>query len=840
MGSVWKAEDSTLNRLVALKSLSSHLSENVEARERFIREAQAASALNHPNITTVHDLLESDDQHFICMEYIEGKTLRDMVESGRIGIKKAVDIIRQAAEALEAAHRKGIFHRDIKSSNIMITLEGRVKVMDFGLVHLEERSQLTRTGTTMGTLAYSSPEQLTGRPYDARSEIWSLGVVFYELVTGHLPFSSPAEGELVFAIINNEPEPLNTYRSDAPDNLVLILNRMLEKTPELRYQNCSELLQDLNLFYRELETSTVSVSNGYALMQRRPVRRLWLYGGISIGVVAAAVAIILIVSQPESDDATLLHVLPFTELTPSAEDGFSSAIQLEIGRLLRMSGIAMEAFSADEEAKMTAMAPQEIWQRYRIQYLLRGQILREQLDENRVRYRITPEIINTSNGQIESLEPISAIEGAGGLMRLLPQIAEKVNSALGRAIDLTELVQSHDENAYSLYVRSFAPNQNFSEIAALLQRAVEIDPDYALAWARFSWTLSWGTVAGAFDRKDMAQRAANNALELDPDLPEALHAMGYYYRWIESDFERALPLLQQAVEMRPEETQWHLNLLDLLGILGKWEEAREHSIAAMESNPDHEWAYRFGIEILIQMRDYETAEHYFTIMREREIGDPPTRLFESMHCLLWKSQVEESWLVLSTSQYPESFSKSRGTESNIDRTLVRIHARIFNDMIDSQIPPSVGDFHNYFLMRLSIALGMGDMSGARAWSDSIVTFHEGRAIEVENDFWYSQFVAEIGLAHAILGNKEQAIELGLQARDHYPLERDAMSAPEIMIDMAEIYTLTGESERAIALLDTLLTIPAWISTQTLQIDPIWQSLHGIPQFSDLLRKYERN
>ncbi|MFC1559178.1 serine/threonine protein kinase [Gemmatimonadota bacterium] len=229
MGSVWKAEDSKLNRLVALKSLSPHLAENEEARERFIREAQAASALNHPNITTVHDLLDFNDQHFICMEYVEGKTIRDFIESGRVGVEKAIDIILQTAEALDTAHCKGILHRDVKSANIMVSAEGNVKIMDFGLAHLEERSQLTRTGTTMGTLAYSSPEQLTGRPYDERSEIWSLGVVFYELLAGQLPFMSSSEGELVYAIIGYEQKPLGELYNDLPEAVDYLVGRMLSK-----------------------------------------------------------------------------------------------------------------------------------------------------------------------------------------------------------------------------------------------------------------------------------------------------------------------------------------------------------------------------------------------------------------------------------------------------------------------------------------------------------------------------------------------------------------------------------------------------------------------------------
>ncbi|MFC1629387.1 serine/threonine protein kinase, partial [Gemmatimonadota bacterium] len=271
MGSVYKAEDTTLHRLVALKTLARSLSDDPESKERFAREAQAASALNHPNITTVFELVQDPekDSQLICMEYVEGKTIRDMVESSSVSVRKAIDIIMQAAEALEAAHNKGILHRDVKSANIMVSMEGRVKVMDFGLAHLETRSKLTRTGTTMGTLSYSSPEQISGRLVDARSELFSLGVVFYELLTGRLPFPATNEAELVFSIINNEPERLTQIRDDIPELVEAVSKKMLEKDPELRYQSCSELLGDLKSIRAGLETTRLEPLVGKDVHHRR-------------------------------------------------------------------------------------------------------------------------------------------------------------------------------------------------------------------------------------------------------------------------------------------------------------------------------------------------------------------------------------------------------------------------------------------------------------------------------------------------------------------------------------------------------------------------------------------
>jgi|GEM_PF-1533444 len=314
MGAVYKAEDTTLRRLVALKALTQQMSENPEARERFVREAQAASSLNHSNITTVHELLEDEGEQFIVMEYVEGKTIRDIVESGHVSIRKALDIIIQAAEALEAAHNKGILHRDVKSANIMVSMEGNVKVMDFGLAHLEERSQLTRTGTTMGTLAYSSPEQLTGQLVDRKSEVFSLGVVFYELLTGQLPFKSPSEGELVFEIINNEQDRPSRIRDDIPANVEAVITKMLEKKPELRYQGCGELLSDLKAIRSELETTTVEISTSLSAIRIKKKRLMAIGTAIAV-VVIGAVVILFAGSRGPTLDPNRVAVANFENRT---------------------------------------------------------------------------------------------------------------------------------------------------------------------------------------------------------------------------------------------------------------------------------------------------------------------------------------------------------------------------------------------------------------------------------------------------------------------------------------------------------------------------------------------
>jgi serine/threonine protein kinase len=250
MGVVYKAEDTKLKRTVALKFLPSHLTKNKTDKARFLQEAQAAAALNHPNVCTTHEIHDEGENPFIVMEYLEGKTLRDIVhenppESGMPGIREVVNHAIQIAEALKAAHGKGIVHRDVKSENIMVTETDQVKVMDFGLAKLRGSVKLTKSSSTVGTVAYMSPEHIEGKEVDARTDIFSFGVVLYEMLTGQLPFKGEYESAMMYAIVNEEPEPIQKYRSDMASELLHVLNRTLEKKPDERYQSVNDMLIDL-------------------------------------------------------------------------------------------------------------------------------------------------------------------------------------------------------------------------------------------------------------------------------------------------------------------------------------------------------------------------------------------------------------------------------------------------------------------------------------------------------------------------------------------------------------------------------------------------------------------
>ena len=272
MGVVYKAEDTTLDRVVALKFLSQHLTSDPTEKERFYHEAKAASALNHPNITTIHEIQDHDNQLFIAMEFVEGQTLKQLRERESLSMKRVLDIAVQVCEGLAAAHEKEIVHRDIKSENIMLTPKGQAKIMDFGLAKVKESTKLTKAGSTLGTAAYMSPEQARGEEVDHRSDIFSFGVVLYELLAGQLPFKGEHHAAIAYSIMNEEPQPVVRYNNGVSAGLERIVFKALAKDKEERYQHVDDLLADLKHEKRSLEYARPATL-GQSLETKKPAKK---------------------------------------------------------------------------------------------------------------------------------------------------------------------------------------------------------------------------------------------------------------------------------------------------------------------------------------------------------------------------------------------------------------------------------------------------------------------------------------------------------------------------------------------------------------------------------------
>ena len=574
MGAVYKAEDTTLNRLVALKVLSSHLAENDEARERFVREAQAASSLNHSNITTVHELLEDEGEQFIVMEYVDGKTIRDMVESSRVSIRKAVDILIQAAEALGSAHKKGILHRDVKSSNIMVSMEGNVKVMDFGLAHLEERSQLTRTGTTMGTLAYSSPEQITGRPYDERSEIWSLGVVLYELLTGRLPFQSPSEGELVFSIINNEQDPVSEIRTDVPLSLSNVINRIFQKDPQLRYADMGELVSDLTTVRQELGTTTVVTSSAVIGSKRKLPLIVMATSVILLGAVMAFV--VLRKSPDRLDPDTLIVFLSNPSESEAIDQSIIMAADELIQAISQVGGIKVVPFgdiymfyrmSVNPGSEGGSVTPLDmLTDQYRAGLAITGTVYER--PQNNIEFRINLKDQNKGENIHSILPPIRG--SIDSFDTVLEELRERTLSMLANYVDpLFGDYGIRDRHTptlearavYQVGIEAFTAKDTSSDWGAdHFIRANQLDPEWIipLMWATRAYWGQSGTASSLnHDTVRFGILADSLSQSLRPFRKQLPELARLRLDWLlEPDFSEQFKIDGQALELVPPGTMW--------------------------------------------------------------------------------------------------------------------------------------------------------------------------------------------------------------------------------------------------------------------------------------------
>ncbi len=526
MGVVYKAEDTKLKRRVALKFLPNELTKGEEAKQRFIQEAQAAAALDHPNICTVYEIDEAklapaeagEGQTFIAMSYLEGQSLSQKLKAGPLKIDEALAIADQVARGLQKAHEKGIVHRDIKPANIMLTEEAQVKIMDFGLAKLSWGVDLTKTATIMGTVAYMSPEQARGEQVDHRTDIWSFGAMLYEMLTGERPFKTTHDQAVLYSILNEEPIPVTKIKKDIPQELGRIVQKSLEKDPEKRFSDMSTLLADL----RAVDRPQVSVSAG----------------------------------KPS------IAVLPFVNMSTDPENEYFSDGLAEdlISALTKITDLHVVARTSSFAFKGEKVDIREIGQKLNVDNLLEGSVRKV---GNRV--RITAQLIKVKDGYHlwserydRDMEDVFAIQD---------EITEKIMDKLLVALDvrgkLPEEKRPVDLEAYNLYLKGrYCLNKfEMDKALAYFKQAIEKDPEYALAYASVAevYTLfSTGfDILPSKDAMPKARGAAQKALELDPNLAEAYVSLGLVALSYDWDRKATKDHFQKALELNPNSASAH-------------------------------------------------------------------------------------------------------------------------------------------------------------------------------------------------------------------------------------------------------------------------------------------
>jgi TolB-like protein/tRNA A-37 threonylcarbamoyl transferase component Bud32/Tfp pilus assembly protein PilF len=591
MGVVYKAKDTKLKRTVALKFLPPELTHISEVKERFMREAQAAAALDHPNICTVHEFDEAEDKTFISMAYVEGQSLKKKIESGPLEIDEALSIATQVAAGLQEAHNKGVVHRDIKSANIMVTEKGLAKIMDFGLARLAGGTLVTKEGTTMGTIAYMSPEQARGEEVDHRTDIWSLGVVLYEIFSGQLPFKGEHEQAVVYSILKEKPGSIINLRPNMPMSIEQVVCKALEKNRDERYQQIEDLLDDLKSISEGIVPERVKARLRRAKLLRR--KRAILYAGIAgFLIIMTVIALSLFTGRAEVIDS--IAVLPLDNLTGDAEqeyfvDGVTDEL---IGQLAQISALRVISRRSVMQYKKSEKSLPEIARELSVDAVVEGAV--HQVGESvRIRVQLIDALPEERNLWAQTYDramtDVLAMYGEMsrailGEMQVKLTVEETARIASARQVN-PEAYDAYLKGQFhwgKLYPKDLEIALQYYELA------LEKDPNYALAYAGIAQTWSGLMQMGAVPAHEAGPRvkaAAMKALELDSTLAEAHYTLAVFRTWTEWDWEGAETAFRQAIALNPNYPDARAFYSHLLAIMNRPDEAIAQMNRALELDP---------------------------------------------------------------------------------------------------------------------------------------------------------------------------------------------------------------------------------------------------------------
>ncbi len=878
MGEVYLARDERLGRKAALKLLPDSLTTDETQLSRFKNEARSASALNHPNILTVYEIAAEGDRQFIATEFIEGITLRASLACGRINPHAALEIAMQVASALAAAHEAGVVHRDIKPENIMLRPDGYAKVLDFGIAKLTEQEPAsddhsietaamlqTRPGLVLGTARYMSPEQARGQKVDARSDIWSLGIVLYEMLGGSPPFRGDTPSDCIASILTTEPPPLIGVLPGVSLKLESILHKALRKNSGERYQTIKEMLADLRNLKGELEagvSSTQTKARAESIVSKIKRHKQ----GVLLAVAAAAILALaavgysfFVAAWAPSPDEKSIAVLPFENLSEDKSNAyFADGIQDEIlTRLSKIADLKVISRTSTQRYKNTSQKLSEIASQLGVANLLEGSVQKTN-DQVRVNVQL---IRAASDSHLwaetfdRKLTDIFSVES-----EVAKSIADQLRAKLtGQEEELIAAQPTNNPEAYDAYLRglAFEGRNNVSNYSTNLEgkaigfyeRAVQLDPDFAIAWARLSRAdsrlyFNRGDAAAAA-RGGAAKHALESAQKLEANSPETLLALGYYQYLVQRDYGSARTTLESASKMLPGSSEVPRALGAIARREGHWNQSIAHFEQALALDPrdvellmDAAWTYAMLRQFPPALKLYDrvldiTPDDADVMASKAGIYQAKGTLQEAAHFL---SGINEQ--TPNEQTFTVKINQLR-LEHNYGEAVRLLQARLAEFHFASPFDKGYEQVALALAQRLA-----GDKAGAEVTAeDARSTLEQLYRDQPDN----AALAVRVSQAYAATGKNESALKLAARAIMLLPRTLDQVSGPTCEENLALIHTTLGEKSRAISTLTQLLQTPynSWIYAPApitpafLELDPIWDSLRTDPAFRKLCEKKRR-
>ena len=843
MGEVFKAEDTILKRVVALKFLPLSFSADREAKKRFIHEARSASALDHLNICNIHEIGETDKgQLFISMSCYEGETLQDKIEKGNLNIEQVLDISLQICEGLKKAHQNNITHRDIKPANIYITNDGVVKILDFGLAKAKGQSQLTQIGTTVGTISYMSPEQTRGEEVDQRTDIWSIGVVIYEMLTGNLPFKGDYDQAVIYSILNEKPE-LNYL----PNEIVHVIKKAIAKQKEDRYQNVEDMINDL-----------LSVKNGsearkyFSLL--KPISLKIKMTAIAFLFIAAASIIYLSIYKPVINQANgtaperkMIVVLPFENLGSPEDEYFAQGMREEISnKLAELGSIGVISRSSAEKFANTKKTAKEIGKELGVDYILEGTVQWARSKGNPDQIRIIPQLIRVSddiNIWSDSYDRV-----INDVFKMQNEIAQNVVDKLGIKIlprqFASESPPTKNLDAYEYYLKAAGLEFNHISNSDIIKSinnyntAIELDPGFAAAHALLA-TVYMGSYF--YIKRDSAIIEKINihlqkARQLNPNLAEFHLAQGYYYYYfIPNGLQKALEEFKKTLKIRPNNAEANLAIGIINIFLGKYELELPFFLKAFALDPlNTRYAQAVGGAYNAQ-HEYKSAEKYFKRAIELNPSESDLYIVLAKNYIDWKGDMKVARQIIKNvknDEYlkfrPNIFIYFNIIEKNFSEALTQLKSskKEYEDSYFNFIP-------NYQMIALIYRYLKNDELSRKYFDSAKIKVEKMISTNPED----IRLPISLSITYAGLNKKAEALAAFNKAMELAPKNVEIFDKVYQVNDLAQIYTLLGDYDDALKQLNYLLSNYTGFSVNRLKYDPIYDKLRNMPAYTELIQKY---